>query len=140
MGVAKAKGSVFGQSQDNFVVIPIETYFKIWGARNGMNFVGTALDHDHLVQAQEEARMLLRAYRHLGPKDDDTFSHADLRRAAGLLESVDGRDRGHGRGCGLGVPGGGRRGDHEHHAGGGHGAHARDRHPQIGGRAAAGTS
>ena len=26
------------------------------------------------MQAQEEARMLLRAYRHLGPKDDDTFS------------------------------------------------------------------
>ena len=74
VGVAKAKGSVFGQSQDNFLVIPINTYFKIWGARNGMNFAGTALDHDHLAQAQEEARMLLRAYRHLGPKEDDTFS------------------------------------------------------------------
>lgn len=74
VGVAKAKGSVFGQSQDNYVVIPIETYFKIWGSRNGMNFSGTAIDHEHLMQAQEEARMLLRAYRHLGPKDDDTFS------------------------------------------------------------------
>jgi putative ABC transport system permease protein len=72
--VAKAKGSVFGQSQDNYVVIPIDTYFKIWGSRNGMSFSGTAIDHDHLMQAQEEARMLLRAYRHLGPKDDDTFS------------------------------------------------------------------
>src|SRR4051794_27616081 len=74
VGVSKAKGSVFGQSQDNFLVIPINTYFKIWGARNGMTFAATALDHDHLAQAQEEARMLLRAYRHLGPKVDDTFS------------------------------------------------------------------
>jgi putative ABC transport system permease protein len=74
VGVSKVKGSVFGQSQDNFVVIPIDTYFKIWGARSGMNFGATALDHEHLMQAQEEARMLLRAYRHLGPKDDDTFS------------------------------------------------------------------
>jgi len=74
VGVAKAKGSIFGNSQDNFVVIPIETYFKIWGSRSGMNFAATALDHEHLLQAQEEARMLLRAYRHLGPKDDDTFS------------------------------------------------------------------
>jgi putative ABC transport system permease protein len=74
IGVAKAKGSVFGQSQDNYIVIPIDTYFKIWGSRNGMNFSGTAIDHEHLMQAQEEARMLLRAYRHLGPKDDDTFS------------------------------------------------------------------
>jgi putative ABC transport system permease protein len=74
IGVAKAKGSVFGQSQDNYVVIPIDTYFKIWGSRSGMNFAATAIDHEHLMQAQEEARMLLRAYRHLGPKDDDTFS------------------------------------------------------------------
>jgi putative ABC transport system permease protein len=74
IGVAKTKGSIFGQSQDNFLIVPIETYFKIWGARNGMGFAGTALDHDHLARAQEEARMLLRAYRHLRPKEDDTFS------------------------------------------------------------------
>lgn len=74
VGVAKAKGSVFGQSQDNFVLIPIETFFKIWGSRNGMTFAATALDHDHLMQAQEEARALLRAFRHLGPKQEDTFS------------------------------------------------------------------
>ena len=41
VGVAKAKGSVFGQSQDNFVIIPVETYFKIWGARNGMDYAGS---------------------------------------------------------------------------------------------------
>jgi putative ABC transport system permease protein len=74
VGLSKAKGSVFGQSQDNFMVIPANTYFKIWGARNGMTFAGTAIDHDHLTQAQEEARMLLRSYRHLRPKEDDTFS------------------------------------------------------------------
>jgi putative ABC transport system permease protein len=74
VGVAKAKGSIFGQSQDNFVVIPIETFFKIWGSHNGMSFAATAIDHDHLLQAQEEARVLLRAYRHLRPQQDDTFS------------------------------------------------------------------
>jgi putative ABC transport system permease protein len=74
VGVAKAKGSVFGQSQDNFLIIPANTYFKIWGARTGIGFAATALDHDHLAQAQEEARMLLRSYRHLRPKEDDTFS------------------------------------------------------------------
>ena len=74
VGVAKAKGSVFGQSQDNFIIIPVDTFFKIWGARSGMDYAAIAMDHDHLMQAQEEARMLLRAYRHLGPKDDDTFS------------------------------------------------------------------
>jgi putative ABC transport system permease protein len=73
VGVAKAKGSVFGQSQDNFLLIPAETYFKTWGSRSGMDFVGVAIDHNRLLQAQDEARALLRAYRHLNPKDDDTF-------------------------------------------------------------------
>src|SRR5271157_3795329 len=74
VGVAKAKGPVFGQSQDNFVIVPMETYSKIWGARQGMDYVGLAADHDRLLAAQEESHMLLRAYRHLKPKDDDTFS------------------------------------------------------------------
>jgi putative ABC transport system permease protein len=74
VGVSKAKGNVLGQSQDNYVVIPVQTYFKKWSARQGMLYEGSAVDHEHLFQAQEEARMLLRAYRHLKPKDDDTFS------------------------------------------------------------------
>jgi putative ABC transport system permease protein len=74
VGVAKAKGSVFGQSQDKFVIIPVQTYFKIWGSRNGMTYAALAMDHDHLMQAQEEARVALRTYRHLKPKDDDTFA------------------------------------------------------------------
>lgn len=74
VGVSKVKGSVFGQSQDNFAVIPVETYFKIWGSRGGMSYVAKAMDHGSLMQAQEESRMLIRAYRHLGPKDDDSFA------------------------------------------------------------------
>src|SRR5208283_3768883 len=74
VGVSKAKGSVLGQSQDNYLVIPIQTYFRKWGARQGMFYYGMAIDHEHLFQAQDEARMLLRAHRHLKPKDDDTFS------------------------------------------------------------------
>jgi len=74
VGVAKAKGSVLGQSQDNFVVVPVETFFKIWGSRGGMDYAGMAVDHEHLIQAQEEARMLLRVYRHLKPKEEDTFA------------------------------------------------------------------
>ena len=74
VGVAKAKGSVFGQSQDTFVVIPVETYFKTWGSRNGMDFAAVAIDHDHLIQAQDEARSLIRAYRHIHPRDEDSFA------------------------------------------------------------------
>jgi len=74
VGVAKAKGSIFGMSQDNFVVVPAETYFKIWGSRQGMDYAGIAIDHEHLIRAQEEVRMLLRAYRHTRPREDDNFA------------------------------------------------------------------
>lgn len=74
IGVGRPKGSVFGQSQDNFVFIPAETFFKIYGARTSMIYSAMAVDQAHLYQAQEETRMLLRAHRHLGPKADDTFA------------------------------------------------------------------
>lgn len=74
VGVAKALGSVFGQSQDNFVMIPIESYFKRYGSRKGMRLIVKAIDQQHLLEAEDETRMLLRAFRHLRPNQDDTFS------------------------------------------------------------------
>ncbi|MEO7145811.1 MAG: ABC transporter permease [Bryobacteraceae bacterium] len=73
VGVAKSKGSVFGQSQDMFVYIPIQTYFKIYGSRAGISYAALALDHSVLEQAQDQIRQLLRAWRHLRPAQDDTF-------------------------------------------------------------------
>jgi len=74
VGVAKALGSVFGHSQDSFVMIPIDSYFKTYGSRNGIELVAKATDQQHLMEAQDEVRMLLRAYRHLPPNQDDNFS------------------------------------------------------------------
>jgi len=74
VGVASTLGSVFGQSQDNFVMIPIESYFKTYGSRNGLRLIAKAIDQAHLIQAQDECRMLMRAYRHLHPNQDDNFS------------------------------------------------------------------
>ncbi|HVP45120.1 MAG TPA: ABC transporter permease [Bryobacteraceae bacterium] len=74
VGVAKGLGSVFGQSQDNFVMIPVESYFKTYGARKDIEMVAKAMDQEHLMEAQDEVRMLLRAYRHLKPNQDDNFS------------------------------------------------------------------
>ena len=74
VGVAKTLGSVFGQSQDNFVMIPIESYFKTYGSRNGLRLVAKAIDQAHLIEAEDEARVIMRAYRHLLPGQDDNFS------------------------------------------------------------------
>jgi putative ABC transport system permease protein len=73
VGSAKALGSVFGESQDKFVMIPVQTFFKAYTPRRGLELVCKAVDQEHLSQAEDEVRMLLRAYRHLRPASDDTF-------------------------------------------------------------------
>ena len=74
VGVAKVLGSVFGNSQDNFVMIPIESYFKTYGNRNGIRIIAKAIDQPHLNEAEDEVRVLLRSYRHIRPGQDDTFT------------------------------------------------------------------
>ena len=74
IGVGKAKGSIFGQSQDNYVILPMGTYLKTYGGRKGIEYMALARDRTVLAQAQEEMRVLLRAYRHLRPKQDDSFA------------------------------------------------------------------
>jgi putative ABC transport system permease protein len=76
IGVAKTRGSVFGQSRDNFVFIPAETFFKMFGARQGLGYNALALDQSRLYEAQDEVRSLLRAFRHLRPNQEDTFGMA----------------------------------------------------------------
>ena len=74
IGVAKAKGSVFGQSQDAFVDVPIGAYFQIYGSRTGLRYAARAVDQKVLEQAKDEMRMLIRVRRHEQPGQDDTFS------------------------------------------------------------------
>jgi putative ABC transport system permease protein len=73
VGVAKEMGSTFGQSQDAFVYIPIHTWRKVYGSNVSMNINVKALAADLMQPAEDEARMLMRARRHLGPKQEDNF-------------------------------------------------------------------
>ena len=76
IGVAKAKGSVFGQSQDQFVMVPVYSYLKTYGngINNQLTMFANSADPNHLDEAKDEVRMLLRAYRHIKPGEDDTFT------------------------------------------------------------------
>ncbi|HEY6306761.1 MAG TPA: ABC transporter permease [Candidatus Angelobacter sp.] len=73
VGVAKELGSAFGQSQDDFVYIPIQTYMKIYGSNESMHINVKALGPDLMQASEDEARMLMRARRHLNAKQEDNF-------------------------------------------------------------------
>jgi putative ABC transport system permease protein len=73
VGTAAKLGSVFGFSRDNFVMIPIGTFFKTFATHPDVHFNGLAIAHDRLDEAQDEVRALLRAYRRLRPNQGDNF-------------------------------------------------------------------
>jgi putative ABC transport system permease protein len=74
IGYAKRMGSVFGQSQDAFVQIPVQTFFKMYGSRRWISYACLAKDQTMLHQAMDEVRALLRAWRHLPPGREDNFA------------------------------------------------------------------
>jgi putative ABC transport system permease protein len=83
IGVAKPMGSAFGQSQDNFVYVPIQTYRKKYGP-NQSGAINIQTWGPELMQpAEDEARLLMRAIRHLNQKQDDTFG---IREPSAIME------------------------------------------------------
>jgi len=72
VGVAEKKGSVFGQSQDNFAWIPISAFRKLYGARRSVTISAEARNMDVFEAAQDQARVAMRVRRHLdyGKADD----------------------------------------------------------------------
>jgi len=73
VGVAKPVGTAFGQSQDIFAYIPIETFLKRYGGQRSLSINVQAPTPEWMDRTQEEARTIMRARRHLAPKDADNF-------------------------------------------------------------------
>jgi len=73
VGIAKVMGSTFGQSQDNFVYTPIQTYRKVYGSQESTSINVQALGPEWMQPAEDEARMLMRARHHLAPSEEDNF-------------------------------------------------------------------
>jgi putative ABC transport system permease protein len=75
VGVAEPIGSAFGQSQDNYMLIPLVTYYKEWHTQQDWLAIFVQSQNTEMMSvSQDEARMLLRAYRHLKYNDQDNFA------------------------------------------------------------------
>src|SRR6266478_6626656 len=75
IGVAEPLGSAFGESQDNYMVMPISTWRKGWHTNNDWVAIFVQAPNAEMMQAsQDEARMLFRAWRHLPYNAPDNFA------------------------------------------------------------------
>jgi len=74
IGVAKKRGSVMGQSQDNWVIMPISTYQAMYARDDSVRLWVKAGGTQALDSTMDEVRMLLRARRHVAYQDPDDFA------------------------------------------------------------------
>ena len=91
-------GSAFGQSQDSFVYIPIQTWRKVYGSNSSMNINIKAAAADLMQPAEDEARDNCTGTR-LRSVSHPLRSGADRRRAFGAKATVsflEGRPFNHG--------------------------------------------
>jgi putative ABC transport system permease protein len=91
VGVAKPKGTVFGESQDNFVMIPLGTYRKQWLARlDSVSMFVQARSPEFMSAAEDEARVILRSRRHVPYQTDDNFAIVEPKSITGLWNRITG--------------------------------------------------
>ncbi len=75
IGVAERIGSAFGQSQDNFMIMPLHTFEKeLHRPRDWVAIFVQAGSAEMMSACEDEARMLMRAWRHLPYDAPDNFA------------------------------------------------------------------
>jgi putative ABC transport system permease protein len=91
IGTYKKLGSVLGQDQDNFVVIPLSTYRKVRGSRSSLTLeIKASGGEKNFDDAQDEARVIMRTRRHDPPGRDDTFFIGTSQSYIALWQSISG--------------------------------------------------
>ena len=74
IGVAEKQGSTFGQSQDNWVGVPLPAYMKTYGASKSVTiYIKAGSAGSVLQEAGDEVRVLMRSKRHDAPGQPDSF-------------------------------------------------------------------
>jgi len=73
VGVSEQKGSFFGNSQDNYAVVPLGAYQRLFGARQSLQLMVKPTSTDVMPAAMDDATVALRVSRRLKPREPDNF-------------------------------------------------------------------
>ena len=73
IGVIEKVGSVLGQDQDNFVIIPLPLFLEVQGLHTTSLTINVKTSARNFDAAQDQAQLILRARRHLGPEMENDF-------------------------------------------------------------------
>jgi putative ABC transport system permease protein len=73
VGVSEKKGSIFGQSQDEFAIVPLGSFYKMFGSRPGLQLLVKPKTPDLVELAMDDATVAMRIERRLRPREPDNF-------------------------------------------------------------------
>jgi putative ABC transport system permease protein len=91
IGVGKPIGTVLGQTQDNYVYIPIETWMKYYfTSKTSLAINVQTRGSAWMSRTQEEFETLMRSQRRLGPNDLDNFGILDGGSLVDLFKRITG--------------------------------------------------
>jgi putative ABC transport system permease protein len=89
IGLGEKQGKTLGQSQDNWVAVPLSTYQKTYGTAKTLTIYAKAgAGAQALETATDEARQLMRSTRHDRPGVDDSFTLETSDTFVGLWKSI----------------------------------------------------
>ena len=72
VGTMEKIGSVLGQDQDNFVMVPLSVYLSMQGLHTSLT-VNVKTSAGKFEEAQDQAQLILRGRHQLGPRTENDF-------------------------------------------------------------------
>jgi len=91
IGTFEKLGSVLGQDQDNYIVIPLTTYLKVRGTRSTLTLeVKASGGERNFNDAEDEVRVIMRSRRHDMPGKEDSFFIGTAQSYIDLWKSISG--------------------------------------------------
>lgn len=88
IGVTKDMGTLFGESRNRFIYIPITTFLKMYGSRSSIEIKVKAVDIRMLNQAIEESRLAMRIRHKLRPLEEDDFGISTSEQLVSLWQKI----------------------------------------------------
>jgi putative ABC transport system permease protein len=73
VGVAPERGVILGQSQDEYIVVPLEAAQRVFGSRLNLRLTVRPTEPTLVQLAMDDTRVALRINRRLRPRDEDNF-------------------------------------------------------------------
>jgi putative ABC transport system permease protein len=89
IGMGEKQGKTLGQSQDNWVAVPLTTFQRTYGGSKTLTIYAKAgSGADAMEQASDQARLIMRELRHDRPDQPDSFTLATSDALAGLFSQI----------------------------------------------------